>query len=274
LQEIVSAFEQVLDTLNDFVAREAWIHDKKDWQEPLVGDCERLLYTMFEHLNYCRNILLCLLPSDDSLKANVHVKEFDKGIKPYRDHIGAVVNRIKHGQRRIRAFVFYEGGPPIPGYYLETVGTLLEGGKSLDVMQPDPEIHSNADTGFSLHRDLRYHFANLYLIARRLARAVSGLKGNEDAARVRDDDMDTRLFNVARRMGDLPAVFFPDELRKPVPAVGAVENEEARTLWVDYPSLRFRPSTMRKARITVGWMGDGVTKTFKLPYALPASWKA
>lgn len=274
LLEVIRAFETLLNTLDSFRNEQCWHKDKENWQDPLVADCERMLYRMFEHATDCRNILDCLLPSGGELKTNRTVKDFDKRIKLYRDHVGAVVNRLKHRQRRIRAIVFYDIDPIIPGYYLETVGTIQDNGVTVEVVQPDSEIHANADTAFSFHRDLRYHFCNLYLISQHLANAVHELTSTVPAVVcTRNQNFDDRLFNIAQRIAALPEVFYPDELKKTVPAVAVREDNDLRTIRTEFPSVHMRPATVSTARITVGLTWDGVTRRFKVPYALISSWR-
>lgn len=159
------------------------------------------------------------------------------------------------------------------GYYVETVG--LIDGQSDPVVLPDPAIHAHADTAFSINRDLRYHLANVYLVGRHLCTAVAAFTSGSTASEpARHLDLDDSILAVTQRIGSLPSIFYPDELRKSVPSVGAGEAASGeRTVWFECPSIRLRPTRLNEPRMSVSTLGDGSTRNAKLLYVLPASWR-
>lgn len=266
VKEVAIAFDETIAGINETVNNRTWEHNKESWADQYTRPYETLLYTLFEHLDYCRNILKCFVATDESFKNDPRVRAYDKSIERYRTHLGIVVNSMKHRQRRVRGIVIYDDAVSVPGYFLEMGGTM--GPNNHPVILADPQIHRESNCAFSSHRDLRYHFANFYLVGRALARTVEDLVSTEDeCALITDDDTDNLLFSVARRIADLPTIFYRDEVNKSIPALGASEDDAGgRTIWTEYPSNRLRPTPVKRGRITVSFMGDGMTDTFKIPY--------
>ena len=273
LQDVFSAFSACLDVVDAFPQNTRWIREVQDWEREIVPRIERLLYKLAEHLEHCLHIATSLLPEGSSNRKDHRIKVYESGVTSYKKHVAAVVNAIKHKQRRIRGIVMYEDDQYSLGYYIETVGTF--GGLLDPVMLPDPTIHAHADTAFSINRDLRYHLSNVYLVGRHLGTAVAALsKVAPSGNPIRHADLDERIFAITRRVANLPSVFYPDELRKPVPSVGAGEAESGeRTVWFEYPSIRLHPTRLNGPRISVSTLGDGTTRNAKLPYFLARSWR-
>ena len=64
-------------------------------------------------------------------------------------------------------------------------------------------------------------------------------------------------------VSDLPFIYFPDELRKDIPLV----KRTLEKYIIEYPSQRARTmSVPNGARIITSFRGDGVTRTYKVPY--------
>lgn len=268
LQRIASGFEAVLAARAKMLATRSWTKDKTTWNRDLVPAQEHLLYVLFEHTEHCRNILRCFAPVNADFGKLKVTKEFDKVTAPYRKHIGGIVNKMKHGQRRVAAMVMHDDNVAVPGYFIESLGYL--GPRKLPVMQPDSDIHPRSDTAFSLHRDLRYNLWAVYAMSEHLVEAISSMELPAKAGPPQTDaDLGSRLFVIADRVASLPPVFYPDEVRQAVPAVWVSDSPGVLEVAVEFPSKRFQPRRPTvPARLTVSWSGDGATDTFKYPYAL------
>jgi len=267
IQDVVFAFESTLNAIDDFRSKKPWVSNDEHWDRHYAQACERLLYTLLEHVDTCTDILRCLLPGDADFRKHAVVRAWDKNVRFYRSRVGAIVNAIKHSQRRLRGIVMYDDTVTVPGYYVEMVG--VTGPENEATAHPDPVIHRDGNTAISTHRDLRFHFAHLYLVGHYLSNALSGVTAlTTDSARKSKSTVDPRLFDVAKRISDLPAYFFPDEAAESIPAVGAGEDSSGtRSIWVEYPSGRVRPSTLVVPRFSISFTGDGAARSFKIPYA-------
>ena len=111
---------------------------------------DSLLDALMEHFDDCENVLDCYL-GKESQKLKKKIVKW----KIYRDHVGKIVNQIKHQQRRVRTILFYGPDWAVPGYFIE--GPLP--GK---IIGPDPSIHPGGDTAFSFRRNLLFHLWGLY----------------------------------------------------------------------------------------------------------------
>ena len=80
---------------------------------------DSLLDALMEHFDDCENVLDCYLYRESKKKKNKITAPVKAKWKSYRDHVGKIVNRIKHQQRRVRTIVFYGPNWGVPGYFIE-----------------------------------------------------------------------------------------------------------------------------------------------------------
>ena len=138
---------------------------KDDWVAPLLDAQEHFLYSLEEHFDDCYSILDCFFPDRSIRKKNAQVKLFTKRLKPYSDLVGALVNKMKHRNARLRGIILSRGNQIVPGYFLE--GVHPDG-----ALGPDLHIHKSPGglTAFSFFRDLRLHFVELFILQNTLQR--------------------------------------------------------------------------------------------------------
>lgn len=128
-------------------------------------------------------------------------------------------------------------------------------------------MHPN-NTAFSLNRDLRYHFCNLYAVGEALRQALVYATRTDYGITLPPDSVvaeSTSLGELAERLSSLPFWFFPDEAAKPTPVVSlnrvgadrSIEVEETRTVV---------PFVMRTFYGQATFKGDGVTRSWRVPY--------
>lgn len=85
-------------------------------------------------------------------------KQFRDATREYREnHIGLIVNTLKHKQGELCPIYFQSPIEFRPGYYLRDV---LPG----EAMGPSRELHSGGNTAFSFARDMLVHLWWLYRI--------------------------------------------------------------------------------------------------------------
>jgi hypothetical protein len=228
----------------------------------LLTEQKDLLYSLMEYLDDCDNILGCFFPSKEMRNNDVHVRLYRKATKEYREHIGKVVNYLKHNQGRLLDITFYDNKHALPGYYI--VGATDE-----DTVGPPSIIHPN-NTAFSFARDLRYNLFNFYAVAVHLGDTIGKILGEE----YRPDSFEKKAFdekalNVAYHISNLPMMFYPDEVSKPIPNVIVTKGHPSsdRVITLIYPDEKIRANSVRKRmRVIVSHKGDGITRSFQVPY--------
>jgi hypothetical protein len=240
----------------------------------LLTNVEELLEAQLAHLDDCYYILKALYPpmqvknpsrfADKWLEQAGHptVKAFSQAITKYREEtLAPIVNRVKHEHGRLRCVIFYGQRARYAGYYVEGVD-------SNDAIGPDPIIHPG-NTALSLNRDLRYHFASLYVVDEHLRQAIVAAMRKQQGVRTlaipRIEQVDPAVVQVAQRISALPMVFYPDEVQKPCPIVTLTGADAKMELSATYPSaeIPFGPGSLRVQTIVAG---DGVSRTFRMPY--------
>lgn len=230
----------------------------KDWEIPLIEATDHMLDSLIEHIDDCGGILRSFFPSKNDSNYKKLLKEFKSAVAPYRDHIGKVVNYMKHNQGRIRSISFSWPGGSSLGYYVE--GPTKGGG-----LGPVSIIHANESTAFSYNRDIPYHLCNLYAVSANLATILHSVDkrlvpGKKQTVSI---DKPTALAQALETAASLPMIFFEDEVRKGVPKI----TVSGRGFTIDFPANKAKPITPPGgSRIGVSVKGDGVTSKFTMPY--------
>jgi len=229
------------------------------WMSPVIEAWGELLHAANAHVDDVKQIVVRALGVSSPWKTP-EGRKFKSSIREYRDHISRIVNHIKHGQGRLRAFAFYSPTTCYPGYYIEGVHS---GG----AIGPEPSIHRQGKGAFSFARDCRLHLVWLYGLSEALANVLAAIGVPEsNAPSVLADS--SKFISLAETVKRVPPYVFPDERTKPVPKVEIVNQDNDRRLllsYVDDASAKPIP-TSRKLRIATVWQGDGVSRSFVLPY--------
>ena len=262
---VLEKFSKIVSVLEKVSLERPFVDPKNiKWDSELLECQKNLLYAIMEHFDDCENILACFFPRDANRSKNPHVKAFLKATKEYRDHIGSIANHIKHEQGRLRSLVLFNDELSLPGYFVENaVGE--------NAIGPVEKIHKGGNTAFSFSRDLRYNLFHLYTIAKHLGDAITDIVDAQVSPKVVEQIVKPNftLIEVASGISGLPRNFYPDEMKKPVPSViVSSENDfSSKLVSMTYPDNDYQISTLpEKMKIAVAYRGDGVTKTFKLPY--------
>jgi hypothetical protein len=218
----------------------------------LLEATDQWLDSLMEHMDDCRGVLVSQFAPRDPA-AEPALRKYGQAVKPYRDHIGRIDNCLKHKQGRLRAVSFIWRYESCHGYYVE--GPIGSG------LGPSEEIHGPDGTAFSYNRSIRFHLCHVFAVSDRLAAALHAIPGRATM------DSETPASGGAPKAIELaarlPIRFFPDEVRQPVPLVAAAGNGYT----IEYPSLKTRPTGPPiLCMVTTSARGDGVTKSFKLPY--------
>lgn len=228
--------------------------------EELIERYDALLDALMEHMDDASRVLLCFFPDPNKRKQHPAVKAYERAIEQYRDHIGLLVNHIKHKQGRLRLVAFECKSEVVLGYFVEAV-------HSSGYLGPDPRLHDGGDTAYSFNRDLRFHIASLFLVSTVLSDAVCGIANTKQGLSSVGESPDG-LTEGIETVSSFSKSVYPDELRKPWPRVTLPRSTGSlRQLVIESPSMGERPVGVRKLRrITGVWKADGVSKSFLVPY--------
>lgn len=262
IANVIAAFEDVLPLLQQ--AHEVDLRSKEravGWDNDLLKAMQTLLYSLMEHFDDCESILKGFLEPGTKHSEVDEVKNYERGISKYREHIGKVVNHIKHKQGRLRSIALYGPDDFHLGYFVE--GPDAEGS-----LGPAPHIHMNGATAFSYSRDLRLHFHGLYYISEQLSQSIGEIVGFDESSRAIQLDSDSRYLDLGRRISQLPMVVFPNELNIEFPSI-SIDESEPQFFHLE-TSLKRRPRGLGDIRspfqVVTFYQTDGVTRAYRMPY--------
>lgn len=233
-------------------------HGRSQSDEQLLEATDHLLDSLMEHMDVCNGILRSFYPPAEDTKFKKALTAFKVAVEPYRKHIGTIDNYIKHSQGRLRLIRFQWATGSCVGYF-------VEGPVAAGVLGPVGVVHPEKNSAFSFNRDIPFHVCNVFAVGARLASALHEVDRRlvvlplAKSVEGRDSDWSKAI----RATASLPSIFFPDELQKKAPKVHVTENK----VLIEYPAAHPRLiGPPNKSQISLNWGGDGVTKSFRLPY--------
>lgn len=269
LRLISEQWLKVLDRLDELNREHNW--ERKETSFPdLLREYRELLYRLHEHFDACFSVLRCLCPPESAKptifdsqfldKAKLTGwKQFRDAIRLYReDHIGVLVNTMKHSQGELCSIFFHSEIEFRPGYFLRDI---LPGG----LLGPSAKLHSSGETAFSFSRDMMFHLWWLYRVGDLLADTIHTVlrtKHGYELTEVSQGFSDL-LLEVIRRCAELRPEFFPDEVKKPYPRI--VYRSVPCILTIEFPSLA-RGHRVGKMRVSTSLTVDGEHLSNKVPY--------
>jgi hypothetical protein len=272
LRLIAVQWVKFLDELDKLRAEYFWAGDTKT-DEVVKDEYAQLLHRLNEHQDACYSVLRAICPPNlaklnrvDSIfldRANLPGwKSFRAATKPYReDHIGLIVNNLKHRQGELSSIAFKSLSEFRPGYFLRDT---LPGG----AMGPCRKLHTGGNTAFSYARDQLLHLWWLYRIGDLLSGALTtaNLKlSNLKITPIPQPVPQVEWSNLLIRLAQIKPEYFPDELVKPLPLVKVSRVPSIFT--IEFPSgARGIPLNMTSICITTGITLDSAYLTHKVPY--------
>jgi hypothetical protein len=243
----------------------------------LLSEYAELLFRLNEHLDACFSALRCLCPSTTKKPSDFDAqvlarsklpgwKQFQEAVAPYRtEHIGLIVNTLKHRQGELCAVHFKSLVEFRPGYFLRDV---LPGG----VLGPSAKLHSNGNTAFSFARDMMLHLWWLFRIGELLAEAVRTALHVKHTHTLVDGPVvadDAKWAEVVRRCGGLKPEFFPDEIAKPYPRI--LFQPSPRQVILEFPTSARGHKLAGTMTVVTALNVDMAHPANKMPYMAPAS---
>lgn len=271
LRLITAQWTKTFDDLDR--ARTEFLWESKDTHLlDATASYAQLLHRLNEHHDACYSVLRSLCRSGDAKPSRFHMKFLDQAkpagwaayknaTKHYREqHIGLIVNSLKHDQGELSSLYFRSKTEYRPGFYLRGV-------QPSSVLGPSLKLHPDGNSGFSFARDMLLHFWWLYRIGELLTTTIASiLQTSKSYTLVPQPRPYTELKwdELVRRCAELQPDFFPDEVQKPQPLV--IYNPSAESVTVKFPS-GVRPHRMVGDFTVITMLTvDGAHPTEKLPY--------
>ena len=219
---------------------------------------DAVLDALMEHFDDCINVLKCYLDQGPEKQKKKVMALVQANWDCYRNHVGKIVNHIKHKQRRVRTIVFQGNDWAVPGYF-------IEGPAGPKLLGPDPEIHTGGGTAYSFKRNLSFHLCGIYSISRSMCtglaevdRAFSNVKPSKSVV----SHSEKKWTEMARDISSLSPLVFPDEVSKGNPLVKISKT----SLIVEYPSKTKSKVVPPHGRISTLFVVDSMSPSFRLPY--------
>ena len=267
LRAITEQWVRTFKELDQLNTEHNWLNKETNYNN-LLKEYKELLYRLNEHHDACLSVLrsLCntkmakptIQDSDFLSTAKLSgYKSFTQSITSYREHIGCLVNTLKHRQGELCSIFFHSNTEFRPGYFLRDV---LPNG----VLGPSAKLHSDGRTAFSFNRDMLFHLWWLYRIGKSLSLAIKstvlGLHKLTIPSEIHSMD-DTNLIKLLKSCAAIKPHLFPNE--KTYPRITLVNNEKKITLKFPTNVPRYFPKNMR---ISLSIMHDISHPVSKLPY--------
>jgi hypothetical protein len=115
-------FNAVLKCLQELTSKPLKPGPKfEDHSRELLDAHEDLLYALFEHLEDCGKLAVTFFPKVAETKREALLKQYRRALKPIDDHLGRIVNAIKHRQARLGLVEVSNELFSIPGYCVQSI---------------------------------------------------------------------------------------------------------------------------------------------------------
>ncbi len=256
----------------DHLRNEYFCGNRDNHFKVVVGAYAELLCRLNEHLDACYAVIRCVCPASMAKSARIDSqflgnanppgwKQFQASIRPYReDHIGLLVNTLKHKQGELCPIYFKSISEFRPGYYLRDI---LPGG----ALGPSAKLHSDGNTAFSFARDSLIHLWWIYRIGELLSKAVEtivSVKHQRQLSFTPESQSDSNWDEVLNACAKISPEFFPDEVEKPYPRV--ILQNSPRAVLLEFPATVRGIPVGTNITVSTMMVFDGAYPINKVPY--------
>lgn len=221
-------------------------------------DYDSLLDSIMEHIDACESVVEIIFRLNGR-KPGKGTRAFRSNTISYTGLVRQIVNAIKHQQSNLNPCTYSSLGMSVHGYWIDHSAD----GETLVV---HPEIHGGQPVAISFARDLRCHLVGLFYISSTICELSSQFGYDDCQTTTVAGSKECKIAEIVKSVSAWPTFVFPDEEVKAWPSVSYEQNDGAVTILIDVPSLNDRPSTFDSGSFTGGTSGDGVTRSFQMPY--------
>lgn len=261
LSAVANRTMAVLDLLDDTALFYRRSSTESDWANKILEAMDHLLDALAEHVEDCGGVLRSFFPKSKKRDFEVALEQFKKQTKPYRNHICKIDNFIKHNQGRLRMVIMSNAVGVVPGYFVE--GPIPGGG-----VGPSNIIHGSHNTAFSFNRDIPFHICNVYAVSAFLAQALHAVNSRlvPSGTTKQNPESESHWDKMVARVAKLPQIYFPDEVKKTVPSI----KFGGTSVRIEYPAAKEKSKMLLgQVSVSASYSGDGVTRTYHVPYMAP-----
>lgn len=254
-----------------------------------------LLQVLNEHVETCYAVMRCLgsPPADDGLwhrrvalrQGLVGLSTFDEQVNlGYRKRLlGEAANLLKHGDSRINLIAMRSG-------FAFTLGYFLDGPLPGGAIGPNLRLHPDGNSAFSFNRDMLLHWwwflrastlmSNVILSTAARSTRVAFEQGHRSSVPHADAEpvpveaetasTDSPRANagsfdeLCRRMAEIRADFFVDEVEQPFPTVRL--DRSSQLMRLRFPAGRRGNPIIGQPAFSAILTVDDVGLNYKLPY--------
>lgn len=281
LANVLDSFREVLDELESVLEKQVFREmPPARWDKTLIRRQEDLISRLMRHFDDCFNMLCCFFPrqivnmslkelqkDQKSVKKDPHIQAAWDAVSSYREHVANIINHIKHHQGMLRGVVVFNDDVVVPGYFVEHVN-------QDEALEPHPDVHREFEghaTAFSFYRDLRYKLWLVYVVGEHVADAISQIEATTTPI-PHDIGDESDIVSVISRIASLPTRLFKDETNLPFPHIAVTNKNGVTGIHMEFPSQStILVPLIGTHKVSTGWIGDGVTKSFRPPYFLGVS---
>lgn len=271
-RRVFKSFEDMVSLFND----------KKAGNEDLSEAHKEILDSLMAFIDDGYHIMKTLFPKSSVMKerpfANHWLQSVDKmtkdiidehqeRVKPYRENLAIIVNRIKHNHAR---YCHVEGNTffgRVRGYYIE--GVTRDG-----VITPNKEIHPDFEgslTAISYNWDIKNYMVSFYILSSIIARTFWILVHQRHGIKLTnifcEDTNDMNILQVCEDIASIPNLFFPDEYNKDIPQIIVQKDKNVIEFRKPaYSSFTKKLPRVAQYKFNTVFTADGVSNSWALPY--------
>jgi hypothetical protein len=258
-ETVIRQHDEIVKT-RPFTNKDDCVSGAPPWLREFLTGYQQLLYALAEHVEDCYTILETCLPPG-ALKKHPARKAYLDATDEYRDHVGRVVNHIKHQHGRLRLVLGYDDTSCTLSYFVD--GIRADG-----FLGPAYEVHSDGPTHFNVAVDLRFHFAHLYVLAHHLSRAIEAILGEGTDVGQQADRQIEAAVRIAEAIQQLPITLNTLHEAASASYVQLRRVGQAVTILIKHPEAlvleALDETTLSSSRIYIET--DGVTRRFAFPH--------
>jgi len=259
IESVRASLEDALASCQAYaqVAAEATELERSSAKKRVIEDLERAIRFGTQYFEDCRSIAFLFGETKSAGFRERFVGRYDRTVASARQFLAVQENEIKHKQARIRLVRAVSAVEEVHGYFVD--GVNKEG-----ALGPNPIVHDGGKTAYSFNRAFRQMLVCVMFTSRALASALQGEFGE-----VRTDIGGLGpLEKIACSIAQLGYTVFWDEV--PICPVVTQTQHGLKLSTAKSGRSCFRAPSY-PGSVTVELAGDGMTRSFSLPYmGLPA----
>ncbi|AGO57679.1 hypothetical protein SOD_p00050 (plasmid) [Serratia plymuthica 4Rx13] len=240
---------KTLNYLKKVIENNNLIHDTKIYlsnqpnYDGLIDALINFMHSYMAHVETLCGIVVDFYGDDKKItKIKREINKLDSRI-----YLATIINYIKHSDGSLRtASITGVNNDFVMGFYVE--------GYSDNAIGPSREVHKHGDDVISINYFIRKVIADIFIVDNFISSNLEQFITTKEEINIDDE-----LFKILTKANELPLKFFDMEFKRKNLLFFMKKGE------VKLEHLKFKREMIISGRMSVNFVGDGVTKTFKLP---------